>query len=192
MENNELLNKFNIENNLIDNDILLRKLCDTKKDYELLEKWYKEKFVYSHFEQRVLDYDEIVNKYHPRTLDDTNVPVYMIEYKNQPVGIIQYQLINNESKKLYNLEDNFIYEMDIFIGEMNLHNKGIGTRTVILMSNHLFKVKRANLIVMCPLKNNINGIKCYEKAGFKKTREFMAKDTIGDTKEYVLMELKNN
>ncbi len=179
MENNELLNKFNIENNLIDNDILLRKLCDTKKDYELLEKWYKEKFVYSHFEQRVLNYDEIVNKYHHRTLDDTNVPVYMIEYKNQPVGIIQYQLINNESKKLYNLEDNFIYEMDIFIGEMNLHNKGIGTRTVILMSNHLFKVKRANLILMCPLKNNINGISVMKRQASKNLENLWQKIQLG-------------
>ncbi len=192
MENNELLNKSYIKNNLIDNDILLRKLCNTEEDYKLLEKWYKEQEVYYHFEQRMLNYDEIVNKYYPRTLNNAKVPVYIIEYNHQPIGIIQYQIINDENKRLYNLEDSKVYEMDIFIGELNLHNKGIGTRSVKLMSYYLFKDENADLVVMCPLKDNINGIRCYEKAGFKVSREFITEDTIGNTQEYVLMELKKN
>ena len=60
----------------------LRQLHDSDDDYELLEKWYQEEEIYSHFEQRKLSYKEIKNKYYLRTLKDAKIPVYMIEYNN--------------------------------------------------------------------------------------------------------------
>ena len=81
--------------------INLRKLNDNEKDYKLLEKWYQEEEIYLHFEQKKLTYEEVKKKYLPRTAEDAKIPVFMIEYDNIPVGIIQYQLINDENKKLY-------------------------------------------------------------------------------------------
>ena len=75
---------------MIDGNLRLRLLKDSKKDYKMLEKWYQEEEIYSQFEQRKLDYDEIKDKYFPRTLKNTKIPVYMIEYEGKPVGIIQY------------------------------------------------------------------------------------------------------
>ena len=34
----------------------------SEEDYKMLEKWYQEEEIYSHFEQRKLNYDEIKNK----------------------------------------------------------------------------------------------------------------------------------
>jgi RimJ/RimL family protein N-acetyltransferase len=116
----------------------------------------------------------------------------MIEYDHTPIGIIQYQKVNDENKKLYKLTTDNSYEMDIFIGELNLHNKGIGRKAVVLMSTHLFREENAELVVMCPLKENINAIRCYEKAGFKIDGEFITEDTIGNTQNYVLMSLEKN
>ncbi len=172
-------------------NVSLRKLCNTEDDYKLLEKWYKEEEIYSHFEQRILNYEEIVKKYYPRTLSDAKVPVYIIEYDNKAVGIIQYQIIDDDNKELYNLEDSNSYEMDIFVGELNLHNKGIGRKSVKLMANYLFENKNADLVVMCPLKENANAIRCYEKVGFSIKGEFTTQDTIGNSQKYVLMVLKS-
>lgn len=182
MKKEELLN---------DEDIKLRRLRDEEEDYKLLEKWYCEEEIYSHFEQRILNYEQIVEKYYQRTLVDAKVPVYMIEHNNKPVGIIQYQIVNDENKKVYNLDSNNSYEMDIFIGELNLHNKGIGRKSVKLMANYLFKEKNVDLIVMCPLKENINAIECYKKVGFSIKGEFTTDDTIGISQIYVLMLLEN-
>ena len=168
-------------------EIKLRKLNDTDEDYRLLEKWYQEEEIYSHFEQRKLNYDEIKKKYFARTLKESKIPVFMIEYQDIPIGIIQYQLINSENKKLYGLEVNNCYEIDIFIGEIELHNKGIGQKSLDLMCNYLLKEKNPNLLVMCPLKNNIKAIKCYEKCGFNIVKEFETEDTIGDLQKFVLM-----
>ena len=63
---------------IVDKEIYLRRLKDIESDYRYLEKWYKEKEVYLAFEQRVLSYEKIKNKYYERTLDNTKVPVYII------------------------------------------------------------------------------------------------------------------
>ena len=78
-------------------NVFLRRLEDNINDYKLLEKWYQEEEVYLQFEQRKLTFDEVKEKYYPRTLEDANVPVYMIEYNNIPVGIIQYKLVDEEN-----------------------------------------------------------------------------------------------
>ena len=99
-------------------NVSIRLLKDIEEDYKLLEKWYQEEEIYSSFEQRKLNNKEIKEKYYPRTLKTAKIPVYMIEYKNKPVGIIQYKLVEKENKKLYKLTGNNIYEIDIFIGEL--------------------------------------------------------------------------
>ncbi len=178
------------EEYLNDGDITLRRLCNIESDYRFLEEWYKKEEIYSHFEQRILNYDEIVNKYYPRTKTNATVPVYMIEYKYEPVGIIQYQEINKENKELYKISNNNSYEMDIFIGNLDLHNKGIGKKAVNLMSKYLFDTHNAELIVMCPLEENINAIKCYQKSGFRLINKFTTNDTIGNLQVYALMVLE--
>ena len=175
------------ENYLITGDIKLRKLKDQEMDYKLLEKWYQEKFVYLYFEQRPLTYNEIQHKYYSRTLDNAQVPVYMIEFNNVPIGIIQYKLVNNDDKERYGLNDDNIYELDIFIGELDYQNKGLGKICINMITNYLFENKFAEKIIMCPLKDNIKAIKCYKKCGFNILKGFKDNDTIGNEKEYILM-----
>jgi len=172
-------------------DVFLRRLKDDINDYKLLENWYQEEKVYSQFEQRKLNFQEIKEKYYPRTLDNTTVPVYLIEYNSIPIGIIQYKLVNEENKKLYGLKNNNIYEIDIFIGEEKYHNKGIGYKSIMIMTKYLFKEKNANLLVMCPLIDNFSAIKCYQKCGFINKGKFTTEDTIGDLQEYILMLREN-
>ena len=172
---------------MIDGNLRLRLLKDSNIDYKMLEKWYQEEEIYSQFEQRKLDYDEIKDKYFPRTLKNTKIPVYMIEYEGKPVGIIQYQLIDDENMKLYGIKYNKCYEIDIFIGELAMHNKGIGKKAINILTGFLFNNYQAKLLVMCPLKENISAIKCYEKCGFKINKLFKTEDTIGNLQEYALM-----
>lgn len=170
-----------------DGKIESRLLRDKEYNYKMLEKWYQEKEVYSNFEQRKLTYKEIKNKYLPRTSRNAKKPVFMIEYDNKSVGIIQYQLISEENKKLYNINFDNCYEIDIFIGDLNLHNKGIGRKSISLLSKYLLEEKKANLLVMCPLKKSTPAIRCYEHCEFKIQRIFKTKDTIGDLQEFILM-----
>lgn len=53
-----------------DKKLELRQLIDSTNDYKKLEKWYQEEEIYSHLEQRKLNYREIKEKYYPRTLKE--------------------------------------------------------------------------------------------------------------------------
>lgn len=165
----------------------LRRLRDKTDDYKMLEKWYKEEAVYSNFEQRILGFDEIVSKYKPRTKKNSEIPVYIIKYNGIPVGIIQYQRLNNNNLKLYKIIDNDTYEVDIFIGNVIYQRRGIGTIAVDIISKYLFSNINAKNIVMCPLISNVGAIKCYEKCGFIKKDIFITEDTIGNKQNYCLM-----
>ena len=160
---------------IIENELKIFRLEDKEEYYKELEKWYKEKEVNTYFEQRELSLEEIRNKYKERTKEDAKVPVYLINYHNKDIGIIQY------SKK-----EKDVYEIDIFIGEVNLLSKGLGTKVVTFFSDYL--LKKAKKVIMCPLKSNKRAIKCYEKSGFIIKSEFLEKDTIGKENIYVLME----
>lgn len=174
-------------NNLNDKNVSLRRLCNNNDDYKLLEKWYQKEYVYLYFEQRMLSFDEIKEKYYNRTLENSDIPVYIIEYDNKPIGIIQYKLLKDNDKKMYDIDLDSVYELDIFIGDSNYHNLGIGKITIDLMCNYLFDNLNAKAIIMCPMENNYRAIRCYEKCIFKKVKTFIMNDTIGNMTNYVLM-----
>ena len=168
-------------------NVSIRLLKNNDKDYKLLEKWYQQEEIYSSFEQRILNLEEIKTKYYPRTLKDAKVTVYMIENTKRPVGIIQYKLVEAKDKTLYKMMGDNIYEMDIFIGELEEHNKGIGSKAINILSEFLYTKKGAELLIMCPLKNNVKAINCYKKCDFNIKKYFKTKDTIGTIQTYALM-----
>ena len=172
-------------------DISVNILKDNNENYKLLEKWYQIEEIYKSFEQRKLNFNEIKEKYQPRTSSKAKIPVYIINYKDTPVGIIQYKQIDKKDKQQYGLIENKIYEVDIFIGETKLHNLGIGCRSIKLLSEYLFYQKNADKIIMCPLSDNNKAINCYKKCGFSEAKKIKTKNTIGQLKEYVLMEISN-
>lgn len=171
--------------------IALRRLMNCEEDYQLLAKWYQQEFVYKYFEQRVLTYEEVKKKYYPRTLENSEVVVYMIEVNRKPVGIVQYKLIDNVDRKLYKLSSDNSYEIDIFIGEEEFHGQGIGVIVINKICDKLINYMQAELFVMCPLKDNKRAIKCYLKCGFDIRREIELTDTLGRVQEYTLMIRKN-
>lgn len=162
---------------IISENIRISILKDKEENYKLLEKWCSKEEIYKHFEQRILNYNEIVNKYKTRCNINSEVPVYMIYYKNKKIGIVQYKKIKPNT-----------YELDIFIGEIDLHCKGLGEKAIKLMTNHLIDNQGAKTILLCPLKENIKAIRCYKKCGYKIIKEYKDFNTIGKEKEYVMME----
>lgn len=166
------------------NNISLRLLKDDESDYKLLYKWYHNPKVYNYFEQRIPTYQEIIEKYSKRTTLDSITPVYIIEYNNIPVGIIQYTKLTNVAKKTYKITKDG-YEIDIFIGKEGYYHKGIGSNAIKQL---IIKLKEDNIIfVMVPELDNINAIKCYKKIGFKQINTIKEPDTIGIIKDKIVM-----
>ena len=58
--------------------------------------------------------------------------------------------------------------MDLFLGEPERWNQGIGTILIRVMTNRLVKESGASVIVVDPRVDNLRAIHVYEKCGFKK------------------------
>jgi aminoglycoside 6'-N-acetyltransferase len=166
-------------------NIELINLRDDDQDYKLLHKWCSNKFVYEWFEQRVLSYEEIVNKYRNKLLEGKQ-KLFLINYNDNPIGLVQIykydDLIFDELK-----EYNNIYEYDIFIGESDYLHKGIGTKVVDFVNKYIYDNYSADCVVLRPFKRNINAISCYQKNNFHIINEYDGKDTLGNNERIVVL-----
>lgn len=162
--------------------IELVKFTDKEENYTLLHKWCSHKDVYEWFEQRILSYPEIVQKYQNK-LKDNNQKLFMIKYNDSYIGLVQiyrYDGIVSE------IEGN-IYEYDLFIGEEKFLSKGIGSKVVGIVNKFIYDNYQAEAIVLRPFKRNLRALKCYLKNNFHIVKEYQDIDTIGNKEEYVLL-----
>ncbi len=174
-------------NNYINNlDISLKKMQDSKENYEKLYNWCKNKNVYEWFEQRILSYDEIVNKYKNKLIKKEQ-DLYIIKSNNKDIGLVQIYKFKND----INLRDldkyKNTYEYDLFIGEEEYLNKGIGKKIVDNINNKIYEEYQADAIILRPFKRNIRAIKCYEKCNYKKIFSYEDTDTLGTKEDTIVL-----
>ena len=170
---------------MIEYNITFRTLTNNKEDYLKLFNWCRNKYVYEWFEQRVLSYDEIVNKYKNK-LENKKQELYIIRLNNKDIGLIQIYKFENDIN-LSNLDKyKNIYEYDLFIGEREYLNKGIGKKIINSINSILYEKYKADAIILRPFKKNLRAIKCYEKCDFKKVFEYVGKDTL-ENNEYIVV-----
>ncbi len=93
----------------------------------------------------------------------------IILLNDQPIGYLQYyrvmdypdwcDLISGKTGD---------YGLDLFIGQPDLFNHGLGTRIVKQSLNELiFSNEDAERCVLAPSPDNKRSIRCYEKCGFQ-------------------------
>ncbi len=78
--------------------------------------------------------------------------------------------------------------LDIFIGERSLMDRGIGSRTVRLISDHLFAERGATAVALATESENHRAQAAYLRAGMRIVERFLDTDTRGGQRvESVLM-----
>lgn len=173
-------------NIVVSETIYLREVFDREDEYRMLHKWCSNYSVYKYFEQRILSYDEIVSKYKKRTQKDCDICTEIIVSKNNPIGLIQYNEMDFDDKKYFSLDNyNKVANVDMFIGEYNYQGLGIGSLVINYIGDYL--IRNYDCVVLIPEVENINAIKCYEKSGFKKIKEFDYSNTLGEKTRNILM-----
>jgi aminoglycoside 6'-N-acetyltransferase len=87
---------------------------------------------------------------------------FIIERTGQPVGFIQYYHDYPDTA------DSWSAGIDIYIGEPDARDRGVGTEAVRTMLKYLFEVKRVHRVTIDPQTTNARAIRAYEKAGFRR------------------------
>ena len=171
----------------VDDDIYLRDIVDSDEEYKRLYSWCLNPSVYKYFEQRVLSYDEVVDKY-KRRVGNEDVKTLIIVYKNKEIGLVQYEKMDDDDrKKFYILLDNVV-SIDIFIGDNSFYGLGIGSRVVKYISKYL--LSNFDMVIANVQSSNSNSINMCLKSGFKELRKVDYSDTLGNSTKNILLYLR--
>jgi aminoglycoside 6'-N-acetyltransferase len=157
-------------------EITIRLMQDKIYDYELIAKWLTDAQVLKFYEGRDNPFplERIIETYKPMIEGNDPVVSCVFYYQNIPIGYLQYCALNDLSqtdRQLYHLEQtDYVYGIDLFIGETDYWNKGIGTKILSAIIVYLFEHLQAHKIVIDPHVDNPRAIRCYEKCGFVKLK----------------------
>ena len=157
--------------------ITFKKLEDTEDNYLKLYKWCSKKHVYEWFEQRILSLEEIENKYKNK-LEENKQELLIIECDNTDIGLVQIYKFENDIN--LNITYNNIYEYDLFIGEEDYLDKGIGQQVINQINEMIYSKYNADAIILRPFKRNVRAISCYKKCNFKILTEYNGFDTLNN------------
>lgn len=155
------------------NLISIRKMEDCLDDYLLLVKWLSDPAVLEYYEGRSnpFDLEKVKEKFAHRTRGESSVIPCIIEHNEKAVGYIQYYKTDLGEYDVTELADfqKYIhpYALDVFIGETDYWNKGIGTEAIKILIKYMFESENADVIFIDPQTWNKRAVRCYEKCGFK-------------------------
>lgn len=149
----------------------------TMEDLEHAYHWFQEPLIQQRYARnQVWSLDDVLHKYQPRISGTENIPSFIIEIENHPVGFIQYYCLKEYLPEGVLRDDNPLFEkyssgamvgIDMLIAEEKNRGRGLGVH--IINQFVLEFLMRYQLIIVDPEKNNLQAIRCYEKADFKKT-----------------------
>ncbi|WP_066714850.1 GNAT family N-acetyltransferase [Clostridium sp. Marseille-P299] len=155
----------------LDEKLGIRKMEDNIMDYSHMVKWLSTPEVLEYYEGRnnAFDLDKVMKKFAPRAKGQEAFKACIIEYDQKAIGYLQYYPLDDEYglNGTIDLKDYKLpYGIDLFIGELDMWNQGIGTTVVRALVKYLFHTIRADIVFIDPQTWNKRAIRCYEKSGF--------------------------
>jgi len=142
-----------------------------ESDYRYITKWLNNDLVTKYYGPR-LTLEQVIAKYGPRLNGELYVKPCVVEYKDKPIGYMQYYRTPKEQLMLYGYSaEKTIYGIDQFIGEPELWGRGIGTQMIIILLEYLSSKLGVSKVVLDVKNTNLQAIKCYEKCGFRIVKE---------------------
>jgi RimJ/RimL family protein N-acetyltransferase len=159
-------------------------------DLELLHNWLNSPSVnqwYRIFQKVNPSHDDIVKKYLPRIQEKDPTFCYLILENFNPVGLIQFYLLNDypKTKQLLDIQGD-VAGIDIFIGAEEYLHKGYGNLIIKkFLKEVVFTRTSLDSCIIDPEPNNQIAIDAYKKAGFEYLKTVI--NTEENSKAYVMI-----
>ena len=152
-------------------ELAIRRMRDGLDDYTLMSGWLSDPRVLEFYEGRDNPFDpaQVRDKYGPRARGEDHVVPCILEFEGRAIGYMQYYPVLDGSE--YEIEDDEdVFGVDLFIGEPDLWDRGIGTRAVKVLVEYLLGEIGAARVVIDPAVTNARAVRCYEKSGFRRVK----------------------
>ena len=140
----------------------------TGDDLPMIVEWRSRPEVHEWYAGRPVTEDEI-RKRHLESTDP--VTRCIVHFKGEPIGLLQFYEYMEKWKPAIGLSpDQEAWGLDLYLGEVHLHSRGIGTRLVRGVAERLISDHGATRVLIDPHIGNTAAVRAYEKAGFRKIR----------------------
>ena len=137
-------------------DVSLHPIVET--DLEAILRWRSDPEVAHWWDEAELSLPEMRRNY----LEPDVNPCwrFIIERAGRGIGVIQYH------HPYADTDYSFTAGIDIFIGEAEARDRGVGREALRVLLSYLFEVKRVHRVTIDPEVGNTRAIRAYERAGF--------------------------
>jgi aminoglycoside 6'-N-acetyltransferase len=176
-----------------DGAVAIRRMRDHPDDYALIVGWRNRPHVREWWDpdDPPLTLEGAIEELRPLTRGSDANTAAIIEFEGAAIGYLQFYPWDEETAYLaevgITLPDG-AWGLDIFIGEQTLVDHGIGSRTVRLISDHLFAEHGATAVALATEAGNLRAQAAYVRAGMRVVERFLDTDTRdGQRVESVLM-----
>jgi aminoglycoside 6'-N-acetyltransferase len=176
-----------------DGNVVIRRMRDHPDDYALVVDWRNRPHVREWWDpdDPPLTLDGGIEELRPLTHGDDANTAAIIEFKGAAIGYLQFYPWDEEAVYLAEVGITIpdgAWGLDIFIGAPSLVSQGIGSRTVRLISDHLFAEHGATAVALATEAGNLRAQAAYVRAGMRVVEHFLDTDTRdGQRVESVLM-----
>jgi len=167
-------------------DLAIRRMRADRDDHELVVRWRNEPHVAAWWstddEPTPITLEHVAAMYGPGAGDASWATACIITVGDRPVGYVQFYPWAHEADEAREMGVPVIdgsYGLDIFIGEPDLIDRGLGSRTVALLARHLFEERDATNVALLTPVGNERAHRAYEKAGFRKVKQTLDTDVVG-------------
>ena len=165
-----------------DGDVVIRRMRDHPDDYERVVDWRNRLHVREWWDpdDPPLTLDGAIEELRPSTRPGDSDTACIIECTGAPIGYLQFYPWDDEQAYLAEVGITVpagAWGLDIFIGERSLIDMGIGSRTVRLISDHLFAEHGATAVALATEAGNHRAQAAYIRAGMRIVEQFLDTDT---------------
>ena len=155
---------------------------DELADYVLLQRWRRAPHVAEWWgtAQTELGLDGVIAKYRSRTGTEDPTAGCIIEVAGLPIGYIQFYpwaAYEDEMREIGFALPAGYWGVDIFIGERDYLDRGIGSLAVSLTYRYLVEELGAAGVALVVARDNTRAQRAYEKAGLVRLAEVLDTDT---------------
>ena len=154
--------------------VAIREMQNTGHDFRLMLRWMTDPQTMRYWEgmQEIYTYERVAREY-AESLAEGVTPC-IIAYAGTEIGYCQFctlsaeifEVPEEEYAKFARPED-CVYGIDIFLGEVECRDRGIGTACLKALMRALFETYGADALMIDPKTHNARAIRCYRKCGFR-------------------------
>ncbi len=164
-----------------DGALAIRRMRDEPGDYALIVAWRSAPHVHEWWDpdEPPPDLASATAELRPSTRDSDPTTACIIEVDDRPAGFIQFYPWSSEGEYMSEVGITVpegAWGLDIFIGETTCLHRGMGSRAVRLLSDHLFTKRGATAVALATEATNAHAQTAYERAGMRVVQEFMDTD----------------